>query len=505
MKKKPLFKHDLIALLRSFTPKEQKRFVLYLSSEFFTTRKALGVLFSKLVTFHPLYTDENCSKEALYSEVYPGLSYNGGTIRDLLSELHVAAIDFITIEAIRRKNDNNLTGIFELRQRGLPKQAFKILSEHMPGNYQLKNLDSEYFIDRYNAHIEKINLNTTFRHQAREKSIKSLFNDVRESELSILMFSILEITANYSNFILIEERFQESDPEGFMKSTIKQLRKSGLLSLVKQHPDYGFMVEVYNAMLDAIYNRGKFEQYKVYRDLVDRYSSKFSADEASMHYSKLISCCILGTKYGREKADFNNELLSLYYSFLENGSYRNNRTKYIPSVLFRNVVLHAVKMNNLSWLKKVIGKFANDLQPADIDNMRNFAMAFYYYASGRSGDALETIGKLNITQFIFKYDIYNLKLRIFYENKEYDAALELIHSYRQFLRSDKLMPASRKVFHRNFMKYVSRLVAIAEGSKKFEAGLEIQKLEKEDCAYKEWLTEKFGSFTRIRRKYSIAG
>ncbi|MBL8016164.1 MAG: hypothetical protein JNK43_02750 [Ignavibacteria bacterium] len=162
-------------------------------------------------------------------------------------------------------------------------------------------------------------------------------------------------------------------------------------------------------------------------------------------------------------------------------------------------------MNNLSWLKKVIGKFANDLQPADIDNMRNFAMAFYYYASGRSGDALETIGKLNITQFIFKYDIYNLKLRIFYENKEYDAALELIHSYRQFLRSDKLMPASRKVFHRNFTKYVSRLVAIAEGSKKFEAGLEIQKLEKEDCAYKEWLTEKFGSFTRTRRKYSIAG
>lgn len=505
MKNKPLNKHDLVAVLRSFSPKELKRFSLYLASEYFTTRRSLQTLFESLIQFHPLYTDVECSKESLYNQVYPGLSYNGGTMRDLLSELFEAAVDFLTMEALVKEKRIKLAKVTQLRERGLAKQAFKYLGEKSVEEECAKLADSEYFIRNYELLIQKINLNEIFRRQTRQKSISRLFDDIKNSGLSLILYSILETTANYSNLLLMQSRFQETESENFMIDIVNKYHKSGLYDLVLKDPQTGFIVEVYISMLDALIKKGNVDKYRKYKLKIALYSFKLSKDELSMHFSKLINCCIRGSRNGKNKPYFDNELTCLYSEILEKGIYRNNKTKYIPSNLFRAIVLHAVKMNNLAWLKKVIGKFANDLQPADIDNMRNFAMAFYFYASGRSGDALETIGKLNITQFIFKYDIYNLKLRIFYENKEYDAALELIHSYRQFLRSDKLMPASRKVFHRNFMKYVSRLVAIAEGSKKFEAGLEIQKLEKEDCAYKEWLTEKFGSFTRIRRKYSIAG
>ena len=154
---------------------------------------------------------------------------------------------------------------------------------------------------------------------------------------------------------------------------------------------------------------------------------------------------------------------------------------------------------------KIINKFIDDIQPADRDNMKNFAMAFYFYTSGRSGEALEAIGKLNITQFIFKYDIYNLKLRIFYEENDIIAAMELINTYRQFLRTDKMMPTARKLFHRNFMKYTRRLIMISEGSKKFKAGLEIQKLQNEDCVYKEWLIEKLSLFDTSHKNYLRTG
>jgi hypothetical protein len=505
MKNKPLFKHDLIIFLRTFSQKELKRFSLYLASDFFSTRKALLILYNELINFHPLYTQIDCTKESLYKRVYPGLKYNGGTMRDLLSSLYIAAADFITTEAIRKKNDSRHITINELRERGLSKQAFKLLEDHIQDEACIKNIDSEYFLNRYNLLIEKVNLNMIFRFQSTQKNISRLFEEVKNSELSILLFAILETTANYSNFILIEERFHENKSEDFMNDTIKELQNSGLIRLVKQQPDYGFVAEVYIAMLDALSKRGKFKQYKIYRDLVKKHLSKFSADEVSMHYSKLISCCILGSKYGKNKAVFDSELFDLYYNFLEKGLYRNNKTQFIPSNLYRTIILHAIRMNRLSWLLKVINRFINDIQPEDRENMRQYAMSNYYYASGRSGKAIEAIGKVNITQFIFKYDIYNLKLRIYYEERQYNAAIELIHSYRQFLSNDKLLPASLKMFYRTFMKYTSKLIAISDGSKKYEAGLEIRRLEKENCVYKDWLAEKFSLFGKTRRKYSIAG
>ena len=503
MKNKPLNKHDLIAILRSFSPKELKRFTLYLGSEYFNTRKALRILLEKLLEFHPLYTDVNCTKEALYKEVYPDLEYNGGTMRDLLSSLYEAAADFITIESHRDKYSNKYNRINELRQRGLPRQAFKCLNELLQNDFASFKVDSEYFWAQYNLLIEKVNLGMIFKSHSKQKIINTLIEDVRNSELSILLFAILEITANYSNIILIESRFHESNSEELMKRTLKDFHKSGLFRLVQENSKFGFIAKVYIAMVEALLNKGNFALYAAYRDLVNKYTQKFSNDELSMHYSKLINCCIRGAKLGRHKSEFDMELTSLYLIFLENGYYKDNKTLYIPANLYRAIVLHAVKMNNLSWLKKVIGKFANDLQPADVDNMRNYAMAFYYFASGRSGEAIETIGKLNITQFIFKYDVYNLKLRIYYENREFNAALELIHSYRQFLKSDKLMPASRKMFHRTYMKYAARLIAITDGSNKYEAGLEVKRLEKENCVNKEWLIEKLSLFDKRRRKYSF--
>ncbi len=59
------------------------------------------------------------------------------------------------------------------------------------------------------------------------------------------------------------------------------------------------------------------------------------------------------------------------------------------------------------------------------------------------------------------------------------------------------------MFHRTYMKYAARLIAITDGSNKYEAGLEVKRLEKENCVNKEWLIEKLSLFDKRRRKYSF--
>jgi hypothetical protein len=56
---KALNKHDLIALLRTFSEKELKRLSLYLAADYFSKRRALKVLFEELRKYHPHYTDIN--------------------------------------------------------------------------------------------------------------------------------------------------------------------------------------------------------------------------------------------------------------------------------------------------------------------------------------------------------------------------------------------------------------------------------------------------------------
>lgn len=505
MKIKPLFKHDLIRLLRSFTGKEQKRFLTFLKSEFFSTRKALAVLYSELIKFHPLYKDSNCTKELLYDAVYPGWQYNGGTMRDLLSELFDAAVEFTAVEAFRSSNESVQFKIDELRQRGLFKNSHKLLKEKLSQNNFPLKIDSDFFIENYRLQVKHINLRMIYSNYRGTGSADQLASDFSKAEEYLLMYTFLENTSNLSNFLIFEESLQKEGSEKISLIKAKELYNTALYKLFTSESNFNFAIEVYKALLDAFYKCGKFEWYKKYKALITKHSKKFSKDDLSMHFSKLINCCILGAKYGRSPDEFNYELVNIYYTFLENGYFRNKKTKFIPPNLFRAIVLHAVKMKKIPWLLRVINRFADDLLPAERENMKQYAMAFYYYSTGNYGKALETISTINITQFIFKYDIYNLKLRIYFEERSYTSALELIHTYSQFLRNDKMMPAPRKAFHRAFLKYTKRLISITEGSKKFEAGLEIQKLQKENCAYKDWLTEKLSLFESSKKKYSMAG
>jgi len=505
MKYKPLYNHDLIKLLRSFTPKEQKRFLLFLGSDYFTTRKALLSLYKELIKFHPLYRDVNCSKESLYSVVYPDLEYNGGTMRDLLSELLEAAIEFTSIEAFNISNEFDHFKIDELRKRGLFKNSQDIISGKLETNSYPLKVDSDYFIECYRMKIKDINLKMICSKYYGTGAADRLSDDFKKAEEYLLMYYFLENTANISNFLIFEERLKTNDSDQKSLNKAKELYNSNLYKLLNRESSFHFAIETYKTMIDAFYHCGVFLWFEKYVDSVKKYSDAFTKSETAMHYSKLIACCILSAKYGKEPDKFNFELLNIYYAFLEKGYYKNDKTDYIPSNLFRAIVLHAIKMKKLPWLLRVINRFSEDIIPRERENMKRFAMAFYYYASGRNGKALETIAALNITQFIFKYDIYNLRLRIYYEERNLTAALELIHSYSQFLRNDKMMPASRKAFHRAFNKYAKRLISITEGSDKFEAGLEIKKLQSENCVYKDWLTEKFSLFAASKRKYGLTG
>ncbi len=502
--KKPLAKHNLIILLKSLSKYELKKLEEFLFSPYFKCSRAERHLFSTLMQFHPKYEAAVCTDDFLYACIHPGKAFNGGTMRDVISSL-TAAIENMLYTELALKDRSKLYMLpRELRMRNLKKLARKKLEESFevpPGGEE-----PNYFLHLYMLEAERFNFDMTYGRQLNKKAIQSLGSEIITSTLNLIVFSVTETLSVFANFIIYSERFDENSAKEFLKSTLKNYPAVKLLNIASGDQRFEIIAGIYKKLLKAFSSFGNLTAYKAYREEVMKHAARLSKDEFSFHFARLISSAILGSKYGRDKSAFDIELLELYEITLKNRHYSNSKNPFIPDNLFRSIVMHSLKMNAPELLLKISKEHIDDINPATRNNMRLYASAYYNYIAGFRGKALEDISKLEITMFIFKYDVYNLKMRIFVDESDHVHAWELINTYRQHIKSDSLMPVKRKVIHRNFLIYTGKLLKLMEGHTKLEAGLVIRKLESEQSVMnKEWLMERLRRFDQPVKRYSRVG
>lgn len=506
VKTQPVYKHNLVNLLRSFSKSELKKLMRFLSSPYFAHRDSIKILLKELIKYHPLYTDIRCTRENLYKKVYPQKKYNADSLRDLFSSLLKAVLKFIITEGTTSDPYVFRYVAKELRERSTPGLGLKKIKNMDSEFDSMHGIDSDFFFLKYRLEIEKFNYGMAFDKIKSSRPVIYHTERLKQANIYIIVYALLEILSTYINLIIYSEKYGVMADDKELKSIINDFPVDKIFALAHGKSKYDYIIEIYKALLNAFEKTGSFEAFTEYKKLVMSHSNKLSFDEISFHYSRMISCAILGEKYGEAKNEFRTELLALYETFLKKSYYIDKKTYHIPQGLFRAIILHALKMNKVDWLHKIIIENTDNIQPAEKENMKYFAMAYYYFATGQRGKAIENITKLKITNFVFKYDIYTLKLKIFFEEKSYNAALEIIHTFRQFLRNDKIMPNTRKVFHLNFVKYYEKLLKLAEGSKKDEAGLLIKKIEKNlPVANRDWLIDKLSVFAQPAKKYTRAG
>ncbi len=505
MKKQPINKHNLAVLLSSFTVKELKKLSRFLSSEYFSYSPSVKKLLELLVKFHPSFTQPSCTDEKLYAKIYPGKKFNAAAFRDLMSSLLKASVEFIASEGA--KNDPAVFNIIttELLKRGSSELGKKKILQAEKDLENLHGIDPEFFLLKFRLEGKQHNYTNTYDKFTSTKTILKQAEEVRRVNTYIIIFTLLEVVCNYMNLIVNCEKFGAAFPENFLEKALEDYGIEKMFRIVKGKSDYDFIIEIYSALIKAFTNRGDWESYISYKELVVKNLSRLSRDEVTFHYSRFIACCILGSKYGNSRSSFDIELLGLYETFLEKRYYLDSKTFAIPSGLYRAIIFHALRMDKTDWLYKVITENEKNLEAGDKDNMQIFAYAYYYYATGNYGASLKAISKLKINYFIFKYDIYNLKLRVYYENGDLEPALELIHSYRQYLRNDPIMPKQRKGFHRAFILYMEKLIRISLGSTRYDAGFLIKQLKSSGAVHKKWLIDKLKVFEKATGKYKRTG
>lgn len=165
----------------------------------------------------------------------------------------------------------------------------------------------------------------------------------------------------------------------------------------------------------------------------------------------------------------------------------------ILPIIFRNLVLVAIRLEKISWVKKFIGQHKGRVLKDENDSIYNHVSSFLTFYRKDYQLTLDLLNRCHHNHSFYKMEEKRLRLKVYYELNEVDLFWNLINSFRKFLTDYKrILPERDTKAHRSFLHYII-LVDDLRSREKEKASKLFQELEKEHFATlpdKSWLIEK---------------
>ena len=487
-----LYKPKIFDVLRTFSAEEFKSFGRFVHSAYFNRNRKAALLFEAIKDYYPLFTSTHLEKERLFIKISPR-KYNDSTMRNLFSALINLVEQFIAIEKLKTNtavwNDNLLLG---LMQRNLSSLTKIVLDKQEQGLKTLNGVESGSFLNRYYHEINKYNFSILDGKVIKLKHIKAQLIKLRDSGVFITIHFIMELVSNQINLFLTTGKFNVSDMSDLTEKILQDFELEATYKKLKNKTEYGFILALYIKLLRSFAHPENHKLFIDYRRSVNKYINRLGPDEISFHYSRIISYVTLKIAQFPSNFQYLNELFELHEIIINNGYYLNSKVTYIPVSLYRNIVQIAIRSNHIGWLAGSMAKAPGLLAPQRSESMINYGSALLAYETGRPDHSLEAVHKISLDNFIYKYDLYNLRLKIFFDKGNYESLLDMIHTYMIFIKKDRLQTTRRKAENRNFVKYLKYLAEFREGAGKADINFHRHKLaENELVSNKPWLEEKY--------------
>lgn len=463
-----------------------KSFRKFLTSPFIKSRRNIDSLLINLIPFHPEFDSDKLESKLIFKKIFPGEEFDEKKLNNLITDLTRAAKDFIVHLTLEEDETESLFFLLKgYYKRKLLKDNFSLMrsaeEKLVPG---FSNL-SEYF----SKFRELNNLKTSFYTDEND------FNKLMESEEKYFEVSATQFIIDCAQFLSsatassnthgkkIGNKFTESVLKSFdLEKLIKLTENEKLLSssLINLH-FYRLKMDQYPEKTDNYFNLKNYF-YKILPEI--------GREEKYFIYSHLENYCV--SKVQARNMDFVKEGLEIYKGMLENNAYSFSENEYMQVLSFRNIVLLSNASDDTEWLKVYIERYSFVLNPEYREDLTNFAMANYFFKIKDYDNAIASISKrFKHEVFLFKADVKNLMLKLYYETENIEQAYSMVDAYKHFLSGTKEITENHKSRYEKFLKHYFDLLKIKSGQSKEKAAFIRSKIEKEDkIVNKTWLLEK---------------
>ncbi|MBV6477292.1 MAG: hypothetical protein HGGPFJEG_00029 [Ignavibacteria bacterium] len=475
----------LIEILKSFDKSELKLFEKFLDSSFVKSRRVIKPVLKYISGFHPDFASSDLDKKRVSEKLFPGEAYSEKKIINLMGDLTKECENFLKHKTL---DDDEITSMLLTSKEFFKKKLFrhsfriaegiskKITSGFSPGKdyfsklRQLLFLKSSYYIT-VNDYGKMIDCK----------------KDFFEASAAQFIIDLIQIRSSMDPALITYGKKIEND---FIKALTESFDIDLFFEkLEKSNYAHKSLIDIHYFLFKTLEIPEEKKYYFLLRDLFYGNTKNFDREEKYFLFNHLANYC--SNEVSKRNEEFYFEALDVYKQMLKNEAYSFSESEYMQTVTYRNIIYYCNTVKDDKWFEHFIDKYSGVIAPRHREEMKNFALANLYFLRKEFENSLMSISRITYEFFLFKPDLKNLMLKVYYELEYFEQAYSLIDTYKHYLSGTKEISESYKVFYRNFVNRYLELIKIKTGTGRRQTGYLKSKIVKENkIVNKIWLLEK---------------
>ncbi len=471
-------KSILIELLRKFTPKEIREFGEYVHSPFFNKNESVIKLFEHIRKHYPDFDNVKLKKESVFEKIFPNIAYNDGFMRTIIFNLTELAETYLAFIRYKECHFNERKYLLhELNEKELDRQIERITKKTLKEFESIKVRDADYYSDRFMIEYEYF----YYLNRANLDKIEKFINNSHVEDMfnHLTYFYLFYAIKHYVYFLNTQSMYSINFKTGLIEDIFRNLEPG-------YFQDIPTLSLYYDILMLFLKEDDTSYFYKV-KNKVNGYEKRLNRYEITGTYVNLENYCKRMIRKGND--GFLKELLEIYKIKIDKKLYALQ--KEMSGKFYRGVVDTALKLEEFSWAKEFIEKYKNELPPDSREDTYYYCLSLYEFAVKNFDKSLELLSKVKYNEVYQKTELRCLVAELYYELEMDDMLLSQIDSFRHFLANDKLIPAERKEYYSNFIKFIKNLNKLKGNENDAELHCLSQKISENSAVYnKDWLLEK---------------
>ena len=409
----------LLKIIASLTAAERAGLSDFVVSPFVNKYAPLSDLCAYYLLFAPDFAHPDFSANEAFAAAYPQKKYDHEALIKINSRLLRLLEQYIVylqsnadewqqkFALLQFYNARNLTNLFE--------STLRVMQQPISPLYNQKYYFKKYLLDLELSNYEsyKTEKGTGDVHfQATHNSL-DLFYLCAKLEQLCLMRNRARITRYAYDYALHDELLAYLPTSIYYQNPTVQLWYKGLLLL----------------------NTPTLEHYNALQNALAEHSVLLTDSEVRNLYTYLENTS--RQVFATDRIGYLTALFALYQTQLHKGVIYSEGN--LPPQLFYNIFAVAMALQKMDWTGDFLAKNRFRIMPeySDKDDVYTLCQAAWQFEHGNYDETLTLINQLEVDNIYFKITEKRLRLKTYFELREWDLFESLVNSFRKFLTDGK--------------------------------------------------------------------
>ncbi|HEY5122380.1 MAG TPA: hypothetical protein VIK14_01450 [Ignavibacteria bacterium] len=494
---------DFFNLYRGFSKEDFLEFKKFLNSPYLVNNKALSRIFEEISNNSNLLIKSDFDK--LLKKISKKSKHSSSTIIQRLSSLNKATLIFFKIKSLLSDVENSE---LSLNDYLLKNKNYSLLKSNLKKTsriiYDSEKITEKFLLNSFNYNVQICDSFVNNIRFVKHESAGQILSFLCNASIDLSLYSLMQQINLYAFNYFLDVDSGNCEKFYFPIDIYKMLEEFDKNNLFSQPSREKSIYELYKLMFLALYRREDSENFMKYKQCFDKTLNSLNKKLIKFHYNMLINYCAMKERLVEERDFYRKQQVEILLDYTEKGYFKTDDNEHLHSTEYRNFILIAFSIDDFKLLKYFIDNCTSKLNIKDYDDMMNLGLAFYYYGTKNYEKALECINNIEINNFIYRFDIRNILLRVYYETGEFNKLLDSIHNYRRIIFDDRILNKSIKDSLLNLLKYLNKIIIIRNNPNlnlQEEAEFLINLVQNEPTfALKKWILERLGELSKTTKE-----